>query len=261
MLMLEIKYVTCSGTNETTNVYQLVNLLQFFPLAEIGVQVSAEQCLQKVGRLEWIRALEVQVRREKMEINAALHVNNGWVADLGQGIIAPELLELLKMKGIDGRPFFRRVQLNFKVGREQTPDLRKLGNLLEDFPQHRFILSYNDSNKALIEQLYERGRDFDLLYDGSFGKGITPDTRPAPIWPGVLQGYAGGIGPDNVSKTLDDIYANWKLKPNYAGVYIDAQRRLEDNEGHFDLRLCSAYLREVYAWKWRMEHYEAASVS
>lgn len=249
--MFEIKYVTCSGTNETTNRYQLMNLLSIFPLAEIGVQVSAEQCLQKPGRLPWLYALSTLVTQEKLGINAALHVNNGWVADLGQGIVAPELLELMRLKGIDGKPFFQRIQLNFKIGREQTPDLMKLGNLITDFPQHRFVLSYNDSNKPLIEQLYERGREFDLLYDSSFGKGIAPSSRPAPVWPCVLQGYAGGIGPDNVALVLDEIYANWQKKPNYAGVFVDAQRCLEDEDGHFDLRKCADYLRAVDAWRWR----------
>ena len=249
--MLEIKYVTCSGTNETTNRYQLMNLLSIFPLAEIGVQVSAEQCLQKPGRLPWLYALSTLVTQEKLGINAALHVNNGWVADLGQGIIAPELLELMKLTGIDGKPFFQRIQLNFKVGREKTPDLIALSRLMADFPQHRFILSYNDSNKSVIEQLYERGREFDLLYDGSFGKGISPDSRPAPVWPCVLQGYAGGIGPDNVAQVLDEIYASWQKKPNYAGVFVDAQRRLEDENGHLDLRKCADYLRAVDAWRWR----------
>ena len=249
--MMDIKYVTCSGTNETTNMYQLINLLQMFPLAEIGVQVSAEQCLQKVGRLPWIYALEKQARREKMNLRAALHINNGWVADLGQGIIVPELQELLNLKGVGGTPFFYRIQLNFKVGREQTPDLTKLSQLMADFAQHRFILSYNDSNKALIEQLYKCGQKFDLLYDGSFGKGITPDSRPTPIWPKVLQGYAGGIGPDTVAGVLSNIYTNWLKKPNDACIYIDAQRRLEDEDGYLDLRKCAEYLRQVDAWRWR----------
>lgn len=248
---MEIKYVTCSGTNETTSMLQLVNLLQVFPLAEIGVQVSAEQCLQKSGRLPWIYALSALAIQEKKKLNAALHVNNGWVADLGQGIIAPELMELMNLKGTDGEPFFQRIQLNFKVGREQTPDLMKLGNLLSNFPQHRFILSYNDSNKTVIEQLYERGREFDLLYDGSFGQGIAPDMRPAPVWPCVLQGYAGGIGPDNVSEVLSKVHTSWLKKPNYKGIYLDAQRRLEDEDGHLDLRKCAKYLQQVDAWRWR----------
>lgn len=249
--MMEIKYVTCSGTNETTDKCQLINLLSMFPLAEIGVQVSAEQCLQKPGRLPWIHALAEHLNSLHVVINAALHVNNGWVADLGQGIVAPELLELLKLENVNKAPFFRRVQLNFKVGREKTPDLTELSRLMTDFPRHRFILSYNDSNKAVVEQLYERGKNFDLLYDGSFGKGITPNSRPAPVWPCVLQGYAGGIGPDNVAQVLSEIYASWQKKSNYAGVYIDAQRRLEDEDGHFDLRKCAEYLRQVDDWRWR----------
>lgn len=51
-------------------------------------------------------------------------------------------------------------------------------------PEHKFILSYNDSNKEFIRNIYKSGFMIDaLLYDSSFGEGITPTQRAAPVLP------------------------------------------------------------------------------
>lgn len=75
-------------------------------------------------------------------------------------------------------------------------------------PEHKFILSYNDSNKEFIRNIYKSGFMIDaLLYDSSFGEGITPTQRAAPVFADVYQGYAGGLSPDNVMDELNKIGA------------------------------------------------------
>lgn len=245
---MELKFITCSGTNETTSVPELLQLLNEFPRAEIGVQVSNKKATFGTPRYDWIHSLWKQVRHRKRVINAALHVNLQWVEDFGQGIVAPELNEFLLLTYDDGTPFFQRVQLNFKVGREKTPDVDKLEKNICLYPRQRFILSYNQSNKALIRQLYLRGIKFDCLYDESFGTGIVPEKRVGPAYLDLLQGYAGGITPENVQEELDKIAkANekfWGIK----GVYIDAHKGLEDEQTHFDLGKCRAYLNNAESW-------------
>ena len=86
----------------------------------------------------------------------------------------------------DDNPFFQRVQLNFKIGREQTPDIDKLEAAIRRFPHHRFILSYNQSNQRLIRELYVRNVKFYCLFDESFGAGIIPATRDEPSFVDIL---------------------------------------------------------------------------
>lgn len=251
-ITMDLKFITCSGTNETTPIPELLQLLSEFPRAEIGVQVSNKKGAYGTPRYDWIYALQKECAERNTVINAALHVNLQWVENFGQAVIAPELDEFFKMNNINGLPFFKRVQLNFKIGREKTPDEDKLFVAIRHYSRQRFILSYNESNRHLIHEMYVRAADFDCLYDESFGKGIVPDERKAPVYIDVLQGYAGGITPDNVAAELDKIIVTDKSDYCTKGFYIDAHKGLEDENTHFDLNKCRAYLTN--AEKWYMDY-------
>ncbi|MBQ8482036.1 MAG: hypothetical protein IJ532_05830 [Alphaproteobacteria bacterium] len=245
---MKLKFITCSGCNETTSIPELLNLLNEFPRAEIGVQVSNKKAAYGTPRYDWIYSLWGLLLHRRTTINAALHVNLQWVEDFGQGIVAPELEEFLLFDYNDDSPFFQRVQLNFKIGREKTPDIDKLEKVIRRFPRHRFILSYNQSNKRLIQELYIRNVKFDCLFDESFGAGIVPATRDEPAFIDVLQGYAGGITPDNVEQELHKIAQTNKKGYCMQDVYIDAHKGLEDEFTHFDINKCRAYLTNAENW-------------
>ena len=247
-MIMKLKFITCSGCNETTSIFGLLNLLSEFPRAEIGVQVSDKKAACCTHRYYWIYALWGLAIRRANPINAALHVNLQWAEDFGQGIIAPELEEFLHFEYDDDSPFFQRVQLNFKIGREKTPDIDKLEAAIRRFPRHRFILSYNQSNQRLIRELYVRNVKFDCLFDESFGAGIIPATRDEPAFVDILQGYAGGITPDNVKHELDKIAATDRKGYCTEGVYIDAHKGLEDEFTHFDINKCRNYLTNAENW-------------
>lgn len=78
------------------------------------------------------------------------------------------------------------------------------------------------------------------LYDPSGGKGVEPPTKPSHERRDVLVGYAGGIGPDNVSRILSEIDADDDT------FWIDMETRIRNDEDEFDLDLCRAVLQEVY---------------
>lgn len=254
---MNIKYVTCSGVNETTEIAVLAELLAKYSCAEIGVQVSEKKCFARSQRMEWIRNLMFFLREKHQKINAALHINQSWVEDFGQGIVAPELHELLIIRNIKGSPFFGRIQLNFKIGRERTPDEYKLLELMQLYKSRRFILSYNKSNMMFIRRMYrlglEVGLNFDILFDESYGEGIEPETRQGPVLFNVCHGYAGGIGPDNVAKVLDQIAEMYNVKSAYSdNITIDAEGKLKGKDNHLDIQLCETYLEAVR--KWKLEH-------
>lgn len=247
-ITMELKFITCSGPNETTSVPELLKLTDEFPRAEIGVQVSDRKGPSGTPRYEWIHTLWKEATQRRVSINAALHVNLRWVENFGQGIIAPELTEFLGLEDENGHPFFQRVQLNFKIGREKEPDIDRLEAAIRHFPKHRFILSYNESNRRLITEMYVRAVKFDCLFDESFGAGIVPESRKEPAFIDVMQGYAGGITPENVERELGKIAAVNERDFCTGGVYIDAHKGLEDEYTHFDINKCRTYLTNAENW-------------
>lgn len=255
-----VNYVTCSGTNEFTDIKEMCELMNAYPLSEIAVQVSEKQSPAGSARLDWVRALAAYLTENQLSINAALHVNRTWVEEMCRGIVVPELQELIEMQDIYDLPLFKRIQLNFKLGRDEVRedcDDTLVG--LQHRLSRRFILSYNESNKRIVHQLYLKGLRFDCLYDSSFGAGIAPDTRKAPVFTDIVQGYAGGISPDNVVAELEKIASAVENSPTTGNVYIDAQKGLEDEQTHLSLEKCHRYLDAVDKWyrnyRWKKEYH------
>lgn len=246
---MNLNFITCSGTNEFTDIRGLVELMQEFPLGEIAVQVSEKQSPAGGARIDWVQELSAYLKDNNIAINAALHVNRTWVEGLCRGIVVPELEYLLELRDIYDLPLFKRLQLNFKLGRDNVcNDCDDTLVELQHCLKRRFILSCNESNERLIRQLYLKGLRFDVLFDSSFGAGITPDSRREPVFVDILQGYAGGITPDNVCAELDKIAKAVENAPTLGNVYIDAQKGLEDEQTHLSLDKCHAYLKNATRW-------------
>ena len=247
---MHLRYITCSGTNESTDIKGLINLMKKYQyFAEIGVQVSDKQSPKGGERLEWIHDLVHELKAADRTINAALHVNQGWVEQMCRGIVVPELEELIGLKSVDGQPFFKRIQLNFKLGRDDvSPNCADTLVTLQRHLNRQFILSFNESNERLVRELYLKGLRFDCLYDSSFGKGILPDFRKKPAFTHIVQGYAGGIDPQNVTSELDKIARAIKNSPSCGVFYIDAEKGLQGNDGHLSLEKCETYLMQARQW-------------
>ena len=233
---MRLKYITISGANEHTDIEDLAIMLFKYPIAEVGIQVSSKKCSYGSPRFEWIMELHRFLNKNKMRANIALHINTDWVEKFCMGLVVPELKDLLKLKDYKGEAFIKRVQLNFKIGREHTPDFATLCEMIKKISDQRFIFSYNKSNAELIDRVYKTGLMFDNLFDESFGNGIEPASRPLPSFYGILQGYAGGLGPDNVAEELK------KLKVVDGYIYLDAQKKLEDENEHLDLNKAKAFI-------------------
>ena len=216
---MRLTAITVSGANEFTDIKALLRICEKYPLAEIGVQVSGDKAAFGMARYWWIWALCFYATPMTQ---IALHLNKDWVEDFCAGKVPKELKTFLEFRHQNGLPVISRVQLNFKVGREKTPD------------------------KEIIDQLYQvEDIEFDCLYDESFGKGIVPNKRKLPAFSDVVQGYAGGLSPQNVLQTLNQIK---QVLPAKAEFYIDAQKGLEDENEHLSLEKCHAYLRKASKW-------------
>jgi len=250
-----LKTITCSGANEYTDQKELIAIIKKFPKAELGIQVSDKKGGFGTARYWWLQALYYQLYNKPLQIKIALHVNGNWVERFGQGDVPTELKEFLTWRNFVGEPFIGRVQLNFKIGREKTPDMKKMveamlacQNLSKE-EIHRFILSYNAENADFIHQMYDytrsNGLKFDLLFDNSHGEGILAESYPAPVYKKVVQGYSGGLSPENITEQLWEIS---KAVPVGCEFCIDAEGRLKGEDGHFSLSKCEEYLKKASCW-------------
>lgn len=239
----KLKFITCSGANEHTNIEELVSLSNQYPIVEWGIQVSGKKCSVGTPRLEWIHNLHDFLQSTNTSIKLALHINADWVDAFTSGEIPQELTELLRLKNVDGRSLFYRIQLNFKIGRDKAPQETVLISRMKQYgTDHRFILSYNDDNKTFIHYLYRQGvRNFDTLYDASHGEGIGPSQwlEPAFYDESILQGYAGGLSPENV---VDELLKIKGVVPFDRAFYIDAEGKLKGDNKHLSLKKCEQYI-------------------
>ena len=246
--MQKLRFITCSGANEFTNVADLVALSEKFPMIEWGVQVSGKKYAFGSPRYRWVHCLDQYLRQGGKTLNLALHINSDWVDKFTTGDMPTEVLELLAKRDINKNPLFSRVQLNFKIGRDKEPDFELLMRRLRIYGvDRRFVLSYNKENKEFIHRLYSCGlREFDVLYDSSHGEGVSAKEWQAPAFfdEGILQGYAGGLSPDNVA---DELMAIRKVLPYDRSFYIDAEGRLKGDDRHLSLEKCEQYVVNALA--------------
>lgn len=240
----ELKFITCSGANEFTDIKGMIALSEEFPIIEWGIQVSGKKCSIGSLRWDWIHELQNTLQHRKQLINLALHVNADWVENFTRDErLEYELGSLLELKNPEGGPLFSRVQLNFKIGRERMPIENILTGWMFAYQEdRRFIFSYNDENKMFIHRLYKNGlRDFDVLHDSSHGEGISAQQwkEPAFFDEDILQGYAGGLSPDNV---MDEVTKIRKVLLYDRAFYIDAEGKLKGDDKHLSLDKCREYV-------------------
>ncbi len=238
---MRLNKIVLSGANEHTDIKELLALLNTCPFVEIGIQVSGSKASFGSARYWWLHTLAAHASPKN---HLALHLNQDWVEGFCTGKIHPELDTFLKLEHPNGAPIFERIQLNFKIGREKTPNMDTLLQTIRRYqPKHKFIWSYNDSNQAFVEQVYQRGFPIDaLLYDSSFGEGIAPSERPAPVFADVYQGYAGGLSPENVGAELQKIQT---VVQEHRNIFIDAEGALKGADRHLSLERCKLFLKNA----------------
>ncbi len=243
---MRLSTIVLSGANEHTDAEAIISLCKDFSgISELGIQVSGDKAYYSSGRYWWLQLL---CHLATPDIRIALHLNKDWVEDFCAGKIPPELETFLALSHPDGSPKIKRIQLNFKIGREKAPNVHTLLCTMKRYARHDFILSYNDSNQDFIRQIRESGFKIGaLLYDSSFGEGIAPSKRPAPVFNDVYQGYAGGLSPDNVVAELEKIDT---VVPPGKSFFIDAEGKLKGEDGHLSLEKCKIFLTRAYAWAW-----------
>jgi hypothetical protein len=183
-----------------------------------------------------VATLQHAFRELAPEVKVALHVCGSGVPELLGG--EPVVLELVDLVAARGG----RIQLNFNQARDPVALDRLLGFMAQR-PALTVITQHNLANDWLW-RLLRVAANHAVLFDASGGRGLLPEVWPAPL-PGVSCGYAGGLGPDNLSEQLPRILA----AAGEASIWVDMEGQLRKVDAGqvdwFDLVRCRACLERL----------------
>jgi len=241
--MIGLSYITCSDPRNDVPTDALIDLMEIDERVELGIQCDEYSMKKGTPRHEWFEELLKKTDEKFVEPNLALHINGAWCTDFCNGKIPPEIRGWLA--AYNNTTFIqpiRRVQLNIgfnlnEISPEGVADAIVFGGGRE------FIFPLNDDTEPFIRKLYEKTFRFSLLFDASYGAGMSPKKWERPIFYNIPHGYAGGLSPENVAENLAKISkaAGGWVKDDL--IWIDAEGQLmKPNSRHFDVDRASAYI-------------------
>jgi len=151
---------------------------------------------------------------------------------------------------------FNRIQLNFNSAEFSINEIRAC---LRRNPHKIIITQHNKANQYLWATFLDEEQNHAVLFDASCGKGLSPD-RWYPAFKGLACGFAGGLGPLNLTCELPRIFSKENLQPLIdvprASLsngpwtrWVDMESSLRDAQDRFDLGLaekCIAIAGEFY---------------
>ena len=244
---MKLRYITCSDPRENISTESLLNFATKYPIAEFGIQAHPGPMSQGYGRNVWFNQIIKQAENISNPPNIALHVNYHWCDYMCSGFVPYELDWWLRVtNSYTNQPVIKRIQLN--IGDYTTEfDAKKLADLIKKHPNQEFIFPWNTRVADKIDLLKNTGAKFSLLFDTSYGAGISPTNWTKPVYKDVPNGYAGGLGPDNVATNLDKIS---QILPQDYATWIDAEGKLRDPKTtrSFTLEKAEKYLQNALAW-------------
>lgn len=254
VIKMNLRYITCSDLREDVPIDSAINLLNVSPKVELGIQ--AHDCSMNFGtpRYEWLDELLSKSARMTKPLNVAIHVNYDWCSQMAAGGAninkwPAEIQNLFARTDCAGKLLIRRWQLNIGDGTRDI-DGKKLAQICRAFPDREFIFPYNAKNPVSVEinRMHQfKDCKFSLLYDASYGAGISPESWNAPVYNDRPMGYAGGMSPDNVADNLNKIAA--VCPPNYT-TWIDAEGQLMiPGTRRFDVFRALRYVQSALDWE------------
>jgi phosphoribosylanthranilate isomerase len=236
---MKIETVTFTGADESVKPEDILRVVEDYPnvSTEWGLLLSKanEGKRPRFPSKDWM--LDFSKQAQYVNTKVAGHLQGRWLESLfddpPDGFLRSrgELLEYLT-----------RLQLNFH------------SNPPNDFPNHWREMMYflNLLKKQFIFQmdgisdhLYHKAAGQDLicypLFDRSAGQGVVPDSWPKPLHP-KLNGYAGGLGPENIKeqlKRIEDVVGD-------GTIWIDMETKIRsEDDSKFLLDKCRAVLEVV----------------
>eukprot|EP00980_Cylindrotheca_fusiformis_P006560 scaffold1384_cov116-Cylindrotheca_fusiformis.AAC.38 len=240
------------GADDSVNPNLLGIFSHLYPIVEFGVLFRPDRQGQpRYASPEWVEKLSLVAKASPGRMRLAAHLCGTRVNEVLEGND-----EFLKKVGELG---FQRVQINATA--VNGVDTSRLGESVGMFseivsahPDLEFILQKNSETKPLWDGLLKMDTEkagsaghlpgnVTMLVDESKGTGVVASSWPQPPEEYEI-GYAGGIGPRNIEKVLQDVLEAGKGRE----IWIDMESSLRSTkEGNdvFDLEKCYDVIDKV----------------
>lgn len=254
---MKLAHITLTGADDKTSINALLEISKTYPLVEWGILLSSKSAgTGRYPSAEWVKDLSdatytdlFNAPRDRAKFAAHL-CGPTMRAFMATSTISDE--NWIEAHGIGESRFnalFARAQMNFNARYENFSD-QDLIDMLEGWYETadgNLITQHNLNNDTVWSVLQASEmksgalRAHQILHDASGGLGRSPDSWQRPI-AGVLNGYAGGISPDNVAATLG------ALEPIVGRGYtwIDMETSLRDDQDRFCLDKVKRTLDNAY---------------
>lgn len=220
---MKLKYCSLTGADDAVDINSLSQLALDYPFLETAILLMPSRAgTPRFPSLSWIKKFAAEYKGK----HRAMHL----CGDAFLGFINGDAKILNMMQG------FQRIQLNLKFG--DVEGKYAIDDLVAQVKRHTeftFILQYGHDKKGLLP-LFADIPNHAVLFDESAGRGISPDSWPAPL-AGHFCGYAGGMNPDNVAANIDMI----RVVAAGHDTWIDMESGIRTNDA-FDLDKCRRVL-------------------
>ena len=242
---MQLRALGFCGVDDSVNPRLLGLYSNAYPFVEFGVLFRPDKEGQpRYATTAWVDQLASVTAKSKGKMKLAAHLCGARVNEVLLG--DDSFLQVLKAWG------FQRVQINATA--VNGVDTSRLAESVETFlkvvisnPELEFILQKNEETKPLWDGLLTLDnesagpsghlpKNVSMLVDESKGTGVLASSWPTPPTTYPI-GYAGGIGPHNIQKVLDDI----KVVAKGNTVWIDMEsslRSIKEQRDVFDLDKC-----------------------
>ena len=262
---MKIKYVTLTGADNNTDIRDMIDLSLKYPFVEWGILFSQSKSgVPRYPTDEWVEELAEAAIQAVCEhgacVNMSAHLCGKWVDDA----FRTGRITFLNRELMDES--FDRVQLNcYKEKLKKAFESDLLWEAI-DLAHRPVILggNYTPEIKQMVDGTFLLHREIYPLFDASGGHGNLPQKWPEPFLceaqdddraPVIFCGYAGGLGPENITEEIDLIAEavgegrgiSADGMTDDINIWIDMETKLRSMDD-FDLEKCEQVLKAVEPW-------------
>ena len=218
--------ITLTGIDDSTELSMLERIAMRYPSVMIEWAVLHNPRHAGTGRFASAGRIEELFDRlwGHLNIRLAVHLCGEGVSDFLRG----------QNRVVHWAKVFDRVQLNL-VAQHETGLL--LARAITQHNTPRIVLQHNTRNTELVARLDEYGVPSDrcdVLFDASGGRGKLPVHWPDAVVTDRRVGFAGGLGPKNLSKQLP-LIAKAASKQGATGFWVAMESSLRDVDDRFSV--------------------------
>lgn len=227
LLYMGLFACTLTGVDEKTDLGRLLDLSARFPFVEWGILISSSPGAARYPSPEWVASWQAPSGPGAAGVHYAFHLCGRTVYDFLAG---DEAIRRFAYSA-------DRIQLNFNHRRKPV-DLIALTNEVQPASAPAIIIQEHAGNAGL--NACRLGCRHQVVFDASGGRGKLADEWPKPL-SGFIQGYAGGLAPENISQELPKIASVAGDVP----FWVDMESGVRDGNDVFDLDRCESVLAQV----------------